>query len=265
MNNNFYSGVEIYYDSDAADFDQRYWSNPVLQKMRQVFREEVKRHQSTNILEVGCGTGLDLVHFGMTHPESQVYGIDISGEMCRITSQRIISKKLKNVQVAKGSVEDISNLFPGKKFDLIYVFFGALNTVENLRQAAIQLQEVLSEHGIMVLTFVNKYYLAGMLIELVKLRFSNAFARLKRNWGGYSPVKKMPSRCYSPIEIKFNFREMKLLRQQGLCIVHPAWFYHGLNKKISRLSLLLWKLDRWLNATPLWRFGEYSLFVLQKN
>lgn len=264
MNNEYYPGVESYYDFDAGDFDQRYWNNPVLQKMRQAFREEVKRHEFTSILEVGYGTGLDLVHFGITHPGSQVFGIDISGEMYRIASQRARSKNIDNVHVAKGSVEDISTLFPGQKFDLIYVFFGALNTVEDLRAASIYLQQILSPGGVMVLTFVNKYYLEGMLLELLKLRFSNAFARLRKFWGGYSPVKKLPSRCYTPAQVKKHFREMKMLKQRGFCIVHPAWFYHGLNSKIKRLSPLLWKVDGWLNQTPFWRFGEYSLFVFKK-
>jgi len=264
MMKEYYPEVESYYDDDAGDFDRRYWENPVLQKMRQAFREEVKKHRFSSMLEIGYGTGLDMIHFGITHPNARVFGIDISSEMCRLAQNRVKARGLNNVFAAKGSVEDIISAFPGQQYDMIYVFFGALNTVLDLRKASLILQKLLLPGGIMVLTFVNKYYIAGMVLEMIKLRFSNAFARLKKVWGGYSPVKKLPSRCYSPSQIKNAFSEMKLLRRSGYCIKHPAWFYHGLNQKLKRLSPLLWKFDQLLNHTPFWKYGEYTLFVFQK-
>jgi hypothetical protein len=56
----YYNEIGTYYDTDASDFDSRYWENPVLQQIRQSFREEVKRYPAHSMLEVGCGTGLDL-------------------------------------------------------------------------------------------------------------------------------------------------------------------------------------------------------------
>lgn len=265
MNENYYFEVESYYNSDADDFDLRYWENPVLQKMRQSFRDEVKMHKFSSMLEIGYGTGLDMLHFAVTHPEATVAGIDISEEMRKLASNRINKKKLSNAFAAKGSVEDIESLFPGRKFDMIYVFFGALNTVEDLRKASLALQGVLTPGGTMVLTFVNKYYIAGMALEMMKLRFRNAFARLRKTWGGYSPVKKLPSRCYTPSQIRSAFRELNLVKSRGYCIKHPAWFYHGLNHALRRFSPVLWKLDTWLNRTPLWSLGEYTLFVFQKS
>lgn len=265
MNENYYFEVESYYNSDAGDFDLRYWENPVLQKMRQSFRDEVKMYKFSSMLEIGYGTGLDMLHFAVTHPEATVAGIDISEEMCKLASNRINAKNLSNAFAAKGSVEDIESLFPGRKFDMIYVFFGALNTVEDLRKASLTLQRVLTPGGTMVLTFVNKYYMAGMALEMLKLRFRNAFGRLRKTWGGYSPVKKLPSRCYTPSQIRSAFRELNLVKRRGYCIKHPAWFYHGLNRALRRLSPVLWKLDTWLNRTPLWGLGEYTLFVFKKS
>lgn len=40
MSSKYYNEVDNYYDEDANDFDMRYWSNPVLQQIRQSFREE---------------------------------------------------------------------------------------------------------------------------------------------------------------------------------------------------------------------------------
>ncbi|WP_372934949.1 class I SAM-dependent methyltransferase [Mariniphaga sediminis] len=263
MTNDYYKTVKTYYDEDADDFDKRYWQNPVLQTIRQSFREEVKKHPFKNMLEIGYGTGLDMVHFAVTHPEVTVYGIDISGEMHRIATNRAKKKELERVVAVEGSVEDLERLFPGKRFDIIYVFFGALNTVSNLDETARVLKKILNKDGIMVLTFVNKYYILGMLIECIKLRFSNAFARLRPVWGGYSPVKYLPSRCYSPKEIINTFSGLDLQKKQGYSILHPAWYYHGLNRRLGRFRKWLWKADILLNNTFLWKFGEYTLFVFK--
>jgi ubiquinone/menaquinone biosynthesis C-methylase UbiE len=264
MTENYYREVKTYYDQDAGDFDKRYWENPVLQRIRQSFREEVKKYPFKSILEIGYGTSIDMVHFGATHPDAMVYGIDISGEMCRITSKKAAEKGLVNVDAREGSVEDIEYLFPNQKFDVIYVFFGALNTVADLMETAQILKSCLQKDGVMILSFVNKYYVLGMVIELLKLRFSHAFARLRPVWGGYSPVKYLPSRCYSPAEVIKTFNGTKLLHKQGYSILHPAWYYHGLNRKLGKFRRMLWKADNLLNKTFLWKFGEYTLFVFKK-
>lgn len=264
MTQNYYKEVKTYYDEDAWDFDKRYWENPVLQRIRQSFREEIKKHSFKNMLEIGYGTGIDMVHFGQTHTDSMIYGIDISSEMCRIATKKADEKGLKNVIPKTGSVEDIESLFPEQKFDIIYVFFGALNTVADLKETAQILKNCLHKDGVLVLSFVNKYYVAGMLIELLKLRFSHAFARLRPVWGGYSPVKYLPSKCYSPAEVTNAFSQTKLIAKKGYSILHPAWYYHGLNRKLGRFRRFLWKTDNLLDKTFLWKFGEYTLFVFKK-
>jgi ubiquinone/menaquinone biosynthesis C-methylase UbiE len=102
MNSKYYKEVGNYYDNDANDFDSRYWSNPVLQQIRQSFREEVKRFDSSTMLEIGCGTGLDLVHFSNIFPERQIFGIDISGKMVRISESRIEKNKSTNICGSSG-------------------------------------------------------------------------------------------------------------------------------------------------------------------
>ena len=264
MKEAFYRQVEAYYDSDAPDFDGRYWQNHVLQRIRQDFREEVKRYVFTDMLEIGYGTGLDLLHFAKTHPDVTVAGIDISGGMQQIASERIQQAGLQNVEAAKGSVEQLESLFPRRQFDMVYVFFGALNTVDDLYEAARHIYRATAPGGVLVLSFVNKYYLAGMLIELLKLRPRAAFSRLKPRWGGYSPSRYLPSRCYSPGEIQKAFSGFKLLKKKGYSILHPAWYYHGLNRLLRRFTPWLWKADMALNKTTFWKSGEYSLFVFQK-
>jgi hypothetical protein len=99
---------------------------------------------------------------------------------------------------------------------------------------------------------------------MARFRFSKAFGRIKPVWGGYSPSKYLPSHCYSPRQIIHAFEGLSLENKKGFCIVHPAWYYTGINRQLGKLRKYLWQMDFFMNKTFLWRFGEYSLFVFKK-
>lgn len=258
----YYQDVADYYDRDARSFEERYWKNAALQRIRQSFREEVKTHAFSNVLEVGCGPGLDLAHFGAIYPDRKIYGIDISPTMVANASRKIQELGLKNVSVKVGTPENVHGLFPDDRFDHIYVFFGALNTVADLHRVAGVLKSRLKPGGTMVLTFVNKWYLVEVLINLLKLRPGRAFRRFRDVWGGYSELHHLESRCFSPWEIKKAFGDDFLLtRRQGYSILYPAWYRTNWIQRLGKkFTDLLWRADRILNRTPAWCLGEYALY-----
>lgn len=104
----------------------------------------------------------------------------------------------------------------------------------------------------------------GMLLPLMKLKFETAFKRIQKTWGGYSPKRQLESKCYSPSEVKRAFKGFKLLRKRGYSILYPAWYQDHLREKLGRFSKFLWKMDQWINQTPFWSKGEYTLFVFEK-
>ncbi|MBI1182786.1 methyltransferase domain-containing protein [bacterium] len=259
---NYYEKVGAYYDQDAPEFEARYWKNPVLQRIRADFRTFVHKEKFATVLEIGFGSGLDLAHFAMSHPEAMCYGIDVSQQMVNLANEKKTHYNLPNIQVAQGSVEDVVRLFPGVKFDMIYVFFGALNTVKDLSLAADALGQLLDKEGKMVLTFVNKWYLQGTIIELLKLRPRAAFSRFFKVWGGYSPSRYLESVCYSYREIRQHFKNYSLESYRGYSIMHPAWYYIRFNILLKNKGRwLLWNTDLWLNRTPARKWGEYALYV----
>lgn len=263
LSSTYYDKVGAYYDEDAPEFEKRYWANETLQQIRANFRLETEVLEFDNALEVGFGPGVDLIYFAKKYPEKNFYGIDISKGMTAYAQEQLLKNKLGNVNLAQASVEDIQSVFPNKKFDLIYVYFGALNTVEDLSLAADSLRKCLSPNGKIVLTVINKWYFAGMLLPLFKLKFSTAFKRLQKTWGGYSPKRQLQSKCYSPSEIKVAFSDFKIIYKKGYSITYPAWYQDSLRKKLGKLSGFLWKFDQFLNKTPLWSKGEYTLFILE--
>jgi ubiquinone/menaquinone biosynthesis C-methylase UbiE len=259
----YYKNVSSYYDNDAANFEKRYGNNPLLQQIRESFREESKPYVGKKILEIGYGPGFDLAYFATTFPDSEVYGIDISEEMMLLAQKNTKGVNIENVHVSVGSVEDIATNFPNTKFDFIYVYFGALNTVEHLDVIAKHLQDLLTPEGKMTLTFINKYFLSLIIKNLVHGRFKAAFARLGKIWGGYSPYRHLDSRCYSYKEIRTVFSNFDILSKRGYSISYPAWYEY--QKFTTRPSLLkkLWSFDMLLNKTMFWQLGEYALYHMK--
>ena len=262
----YYERVATYFDEDAEQWDDRYCTNPIAQRIRQAFREEVKRLPFRKALEVGCGTGFDLVHFGTIYPERSLLGIDVSSEMVRLAKARITRSGQSNAQAAVASVERAPDLLGAGAFDLCYVFFGALNTVEDLHRSADRLYDATAPGGYVVLTFVNRWYLAEMAVALVRGQWKRAFRRLRTVWGGYNPDRPLPSCCVTPREVRRAFgRGGRMLKRRGFSITYPAWYWSRWLPKLGRTSHWLWELDRWLNRTPAWSTGEYALYVFRKN
>ena len=261
----YYDKVGTYYDKYAVDFEQRYHQNPALQRIRQSFRQHTKSYEQESILEIGFGPGFDLVHFAEQFPNRKFYGLDISDEMVHLTREKIEEMGIENAWVAKGSVEDITTQFPHVTFDMIYVFFGALNTVNNLEVDLSHLRQVLQPGGRMVLTFVNKYYVAGTIIELLKLKPKFAFARWKKIWGGYSPTNFLASRCYRPSTIK-KWAKLHCIYSRGYSVFYPAWYYHTLHKRLPKsIVAALWELDERIATKRIGKFGEYMLYAFEKS
>ncbi len=261
----YYDKVGAYYDEDAPQFEKRYWENQTLQKIRSSFREETEVFQFNNMLEIGSGPGVDLSYFAQKYPQKKVYGIDISEGMVSYSKSQFQKHQLTNIELHVGTVEDLSSLFSDTKFDLIYIYFGALNTVESLSEAADYLKNQLNPGGKIVVTVINKWYFMGMFLPLLKLRFKTAFKRLQKTWGGYSPKRTLESKCYSPSDVRKAFNDLKLLKKRGYSILYPAWYQDTLREKMGKFSNFLWKADRLFNKTPFWSCGEYTLFVFSKD
>ena len=260
--NNYYKKVAEYYDEDVdLGFESRADTNTSLQRIRNAFRTVVERYPFRSALEIGCGPGLDAEWAGRTFSSSEILAIDVSAKMVAAASERTTG--LTNVRVMQSSEKEISGL-SNEEFEMVYVFFGALNTVENLSSAAEQIYKSMKPGAHAVLTFVNKWYLREMIVNLIKLNIKTAFARLRLTWGGYSPKRFLESRCYSPKEVRKAFSSFQELDHRGYSITYPAWYNHHKVSSNPTKAEKRWQLDDKLNGTSFWKFGEYTLFVFRK-
>ena len=260
----FYRSVADYYDKDAdMNFEARAEVNPLLGRIRDDFREITSKYPFGNALEIGCGPGFDVAWFASRFPDRKFTGIDISENMVMLARKRISAQGLANATIGQSDERTLVQQFSASGFDLVYVYFGALNTVTDLSKAAGEIRSILSPDGYAVLTFVNKWYLREMIVQLVKLNFKLAFARLKKDWGGYSTDRHLPSRCYSPGEIRKAFKGFRIVERKGYSIFYPAWYNYRKWLKRMPEAEKRWETDRKLQRTCLWSKGEYTLFVLK--
>lgn len=261
----YYEKVAAYYDFDSQNFEERAQQNGVLVRIRQQFRDVSEPFVKGDVLEIGCGPGLDLMYWARRRPEARVYGIDISPGMLQRARTNCARGGLSNAQVALGSVEDIESLFPGVRFDCVVCYFGALNTARDLPQTAEAIYRAMKPEGVAVLTFVNRWYLFELGWNLLRGKWRRATARLQQVWGGYATGRTLESRCYSPGDIGKAFgSRFSVEGKRGYSILYPAWYRHETwVKRFPRVCGALWSIDRALNVTPCWRFGEYALYVLR--
>jgi hypothetical protein len=147
---------------------------------------------------------------------------------------------------------------------MIYVFFGGLNTVMDLKEVVRVLRRVVPEHGLLVLTCVNRYYVLDFLVKILKLKFRESLSRFRNKWKGYSPGRDLPSNVYSRRDIESLFSpEFNLIEKRGYSICYPPWYGAKYLRKMKRIGPFLWNLDRVLQKTFLWNSGEYSLYLLK--
>lgn len=251
-----------YYDAFAEVAEERYTSNHVLVRVREAFRRAVEPYPAATVLDLGCGPGTDLGWFGARYPGRRYAGIDVSPRMVELARANLGER---GVRVERGCAEDLPRLFPGERFDLIYSFFGPLNTEPDLDRAVAALAQVVAPGGVLVLSFVGRAYVADSALHLLRGRPRHAVARLANRWRGYAPQTPLRAWLYFPQQIEARFAPaFEVQRREGFSIVYPAWYRAARFAEQGTLVRALWIVDRVLNRTPLWSAGEHLLYVLRR-
>ncbi len=90
-----------------------------------------------HVLELGCGTGRNLIAAARRYPEARFFGIDISAEMLETARGAIARAGLADrILVAQGDAAgcDLSALFGRDRFDRVFVSY-ALSMIPPWREA----------------------------------------------------------------------------------------------------------------------------------
>lgn len=251
-----------YYDAFAESAEERYASNHVLVRVREAFRRAVESHPAASVLDLGCGPGTDLAWFAERYPRRRYAGIDVSPRMVELARSKLTAR---SVRVDRGCAEDVPRVFPGEQFDLIYSFFGPLNTEPDLGRAVTALAQAVAPGGVLILTFVNRAYILDALLHVLRGRPRRAVARFTNRWRGYADQTPLAASLYSPSQIEAQFAPaFEVERREGFSILYPAWYRAARFRERGALVRALWIADRALNRTPLWCAGEHLLYVLRR-
>jgi S-adenosylmethionine-diacylgycerolhomoserine-N-methlytransferase len=123
--------------SDYEDGGQPAWSNEATHRMNRMYRWQRFIYDATRryyllgrdqliadlapqpgatVMEIGCGTGRNLVQAAKRHPQAKFYGIDISTEMLTTAIASVARNRLAGtVRVAHG---DATNFDPSRIFQI---------------------------------------------------------------------------------------------------------------------------------------------------
>jgi SAM-dependent methyltransferase len=251
-----------YYDAFAGTAEARYTTNHVLVRVREAFRRAVERHPAASVLDLGCGPGTDLAWFVERYPKRRYAGIDVSPLMVERARAKLAGRP---VRVDRGCAADVPRVFPGEQFDLIYSFFGPLNTEPDLDRAVEALAHALAPGGVLVLTFVSRAYVVDTAIHLLRGRPRRAVARWTNRWPGYVPDNPLHASLYFPRQLEARFTHaFQVERREGFSILYPAWYRAARFREHGTFVRALWIADRLLNRTPFWSAGEHLLYELRR-
>ncbi len=92
--------IKRYYRMHAGIYDLTRWS--FLLGREALLRQVAASFTPARILEVGCGTGKNLVQLGRLLPQARLWGLDLSGDMLAVAEKKLqdLSLRLTLIQAA---------------------------------------------------------------------------------------------------------------------------------------------------------------------
>jgi ubiquinone/menaquinone biosynthesis C-methylase UbiE len=141
---------------------------------------ETQRDKNIKILDIGCGGGIAIKHFANLFKEAQIYGIDISPDMVRLSSE--LNKKT----ISEGRVKIFCNNV--EKMDIdnqtisIISIFDNINFWDDYSRAFSEMKRILKTDGRIII--VNGYPEIGTKwYDFVKFKNVDEYKNLLENNG----------------------------------------------------------------------------------
>jgi S-adenosylmethionine-diacylgycerolhomoserine-N-methlytransferase len=110
---------------------------------------ELRPPAGAGVLEIGCGTGRNLIKIARDYPEAQVFGLDVSNEMLESARASIARAGLASrIRVAQADATrfDADALFGRPNFERVVISY-ALSMIPPWREALAQAVDALAPGG----------------------------------------------------------------------------------------------------------------------
>lgn len=234
---------------------QRY--NAVLHRIKRSLYRETERLHFTNVLEIECGPGSDILHLAKRYPKIQFTGIDASEENIRQAKKRAIDKIAPNVRFICLSIDRLSEVSDGGKFDLVCMYLNKIECLTELQKHTREIRSICTDEAHLVFTCRNRRYLTEIPLLLLKGRFSKIMNRVRR-------TDALQSGEFTYDEIRSAFEtNFEIVVKRGYCIFFPVMNRAYLLPKSDSIRNMLWKMDKLMNVTPFWKTGAVSSYVMR--
>lgn len=256
------------FDGVASIYDGPFGNNSLIRRMRKTMWKEIMERApaGANILDMGCGTGIDAIHFAKQG--YHIHAVDGSANMIEMTRKRAESQGVLNhVEPKQCDLNRLADVFDNR-FDVIYSNFGALNCVLDISGLAENCSMLFRPggSGFLIMNVMGKYcpwetmyYLLHGHPRRAFFRWSNRFRSVPLGKG------KVWVRYYRPMKWYQIFKKrFELVHYQAMSLVVPPPY---LESWISHHTGLLDKLEKWddkISEKRFFRgFGDHFLITMK--
>jgi SAM-dependent methyltransferase len=216
-----------------------------------------------SILDLGCGTGEDALHYA--RGGFAVTCVDPSPGMLEEAAKKLGAFSGR-VRLLRTDARHLGMLAEGS-FDGILSNFGALNCVEDPAPVLERSAELLTDGGVLALCLLNPYSLWETGSFLLRGEMASAFRRWKRGRVQVRVGQGTVATWYHRVgeilrETEGSFRTLAVI---GLNVLTPPPGSMRFRERHPRLAGLLARVDERVAALPVFsRLGDHVLLLLER-
>lgn len=266
--------MEVAFDYIAQNYDNDFTNTLVGQSQRrlvwQYLEQIVDSEVKLKILELNCGTGEDAIW--LAKKGHDIWATDISEEMIICVNKKVNQYDLSGSVNAKTSnIQEISKIFKGKEFDLVFSNFGGLNCLSPEEIAyffQIQLPSLLKPNGRFVGVIMPQFSLFESLYFFLSLQWKKVFRRLSRKG-----IEAKLNENISVITWYYSTKKVQKYLSNGLQIIHqqPIGFFlppSYLNTTFEKRPKWFKQMEKWeqwaINTPYLANFSDHYLIEIKR-
>jgi SAM-dependent methyltransferase len=236
---------QLTFDLVASAYDEEFTHTAIGRLQRARVHHYLKKSlpgHSLHILEINCGSGEDAVW--LAKKGHQVTATDASPKMIAQVREKVAASRLDSRIVSRiCDFDDLSSVFAGEQFDLIFSDFGGLNCVsaDELEKLSEDFSHLLRPNGKFIAVVMGRGCLWERFYFLLKGNRSEAFRRNSKEellaTVGNSTV---PTWYYSPDEFMnlFSARFLFVRKKPVGLAIPPSYLNPFFEKRQWLLSIL---------------------------